>query len=403
VSIAGLREIAAASLGTLGRADSRRLLLLVFVIDALFAFVFLIALQSYFQPQRMAGTAVPGLALALFGAGKLASQYVAGRHSDAGGARAALQLALLAIAGSFAILLFAEPAPVLVIPAALAYGVGSATVWPALYVEAQALPVESRAQLASAMTLTTGAGLAAALALGAILPSDLRFSLALGGGGLLLVVAFIATLGVPERRMTAETTTRVSAGLLASPPALLVGATYFFEAAAIGALLSIFRTVGLQVLHVSLRQETLLLLPACACFGAGVLVAGVAGESIGRARLLALGLGLAGVAFLGAGQASGREIALVSLCAGGFGLGMSLPMTTAAALDAARSLPGTTFGFVLTLEGLGHVAGPALSAGLANVDATLALAGVLLLAACAAALGLSRVQAPSLVTETSSA
>ena len=110
----------------------RRLLLFVFCLDAPFAFVFLIALQSYFTPQQLEGRAVPGLALALFAAGKLALQYQGGRVTDRLGSRRALSLGLACIATALATLLAASALPALVLFASLLYGAGSACAWPAV-------------------------------------------------------------------------------------------------------------------------------------------------------------------------------------------------------------------------------------------------------------------------------
>ncbi|HEX5370114.1 MAG TPA: MFS transporter, partial [Dehalococcoidia bacterium] len=126
---------------------SRRLLLFVFCLDAPFAFVFLIALQSYFTPQQLAGRAVPGLALALFAAGKLALQYQGGRVTDRLGAHRTLSLGLVCIATALLTLLAASTLPALLLLASVFYGIGSACAWPALLGQAHAMPSSARGAL----------------------------------------------------------------------------------------------------------------------------------------------------------------------------------------------------------------------------------------------------------------
>src|SRR4029078_7243714 len=67
----------------------RRVLLLTFLVDAPFAFVFLIAVQTYLPEQTPLARSLPGLCRALLGGGKLVAQCVGGRLTDPLGLRAA--------------------------------------------------------------------------------------------------------------------------------------------------------------------------------------------------------------------------------------------------------------------------------------------------------------------------
>ena len=75
-------------------------------------------------------------------------------------------------------------------------------------------------------------------------------------------------------------------------------------------------------------------------------------------------------------------------------LGVALPTTTASGFDLARETPGVTFGFLLTLEGLGHALGPAGGALFGNVEGTLVFVGALLAAAFVACLGMTPAHVP---------
>src|SRR5438067_13517424 len=100
----------------------RRVLVLAFLVDAPFAFVFLIALQTYFPQQTLIGTSVPGLCLALFGGGKLVAQYFGGRLTDRLGLRDAtiIGIALIVLAQSLLLLSTVETG--IVLAASALYG-----------------------------------------------------------------------------------------------------------------------------------------------------------------------------------------------------------------------------------------------------------------------------------------
>ena len=57
--ISGMPGLIASWLRTVATARGRQLLLIVFCVDISFAFVFLVALQTYFEPQHLAARAVP--------------------------------------------------------------------------------------------------------------------------------------------------------------------------------------------------------------------------------------------------------------------------------------------------------------------------------------------------------
>ena len=172
-----------------------------------------------------------------------------------------------------------------------------------------------------------------------------------------------------------------------------------------GALLSVFRAIGRDIFGVSLREEMLLLLPACAGFALGVALAGLLGEVAGRRNLLAVAFASAAVAFLALSQSETLAISVALLALGCLGLGLAVPTTTATSLDLSRDMPGLTFGFLLTLEGLGHAAGPAIGALFGSVEGVMALVGGLLTASFVAALGLNasasaEVPSPNLLAKT---
>jgi predicted MFS family arabinose efflux permease len=383
-------------------ARSRRLLLFVYCLDAPFAFVFLIALQSYFTPQQLAGRAVPGLALALFSAGKLALQYQGGRVTDRLGPARTLSLGLACIAIALAMLLAAPSLPALVLLASLVYGIGSACAWPALLGQAHALPAAWRGSLTAAMTAATGVGGVSALLLGLVLPESLPFRVAIAIALAAVGLALKLSLGVaptPERtNEVIEPASRTRAGvrpILAQRAYLALGSAFLLQSLALAALLASFRAIGRDLMGVSLHRETILLLPVGASFGVGVLVAGVLGR-LSRRASLAAGLALGGASFLAVSHATGQPLQIGLLAVGCAGLGLAVPTMTALTLDLARATPGLLFGFLFALEGAGHMTGPSLAAALSDVRLSLALVGAVLLTASLVALQVCEINEPAL-------
>ncbi len=375
---------------------SRRLLTLVFCLDAPFVFVFLVALQTYFVPQQIGGRAVAGLALALFALGKLALQYQAGRISDLVGPKRGLSLGLTCALGALGILLTAPSEPLLLIPACILYGAGSALAWPAVLSQAHAMPTRMRASLTAAITATSGAGGAAALLLGLLLPESLPFRIAIALAlvpvalGLVLSLRPPPAAGRPESDESMRDRSVNLRLIVADRSRVGLGATFFLQSLALAALVASFRALGRDMLGVSLHRETVLLLPVGTCFAIGVVLAGALGW-LPRRVLLGTALGLAGASFLVMGHTSGTETQLLLLATGCLGLGLAVPTMTALQLDMARGTPGLLFGFLFALEGLGHILGPAVVTALSDVRLATAVVGGALVAAALASLQVSTI------------
>ncbi len=143
---------------------------------------------------------------------------------------------------------------------------------------------------------------------------------------------------------------------------MALGSAFLLQSIAAAALLASFRAIGRDMMGVSLQQETVLLVPAGVCFGAGVLLAGVLGR-LSRRVSMAAGLALAGASFLAVSNATGQSQQVALIAAGCVGLGLAVPTMTALSLDLARTAPGLLFGYLFALEGIGHMAGPLANGG----------------------------------------
>jgi MFS family permease len=178
---------------------------------------------------------------------------------------------------------------------------------------------------------------------------------------------------------------------------LRLGFVFFMLSSAVGALMSIFRALGRDLLDVSLREQMVLFAAPAAGFAAGVALAGLLGAVAGRRNLLTVAFVAAAASFLALPAADSLPLAVALLSTGCLGLGLAIPTMTATSLDLARETPGVTFGFLLTLEGLGHALGPAGGAVFGDVEGTLIFIGALLVAAFVASLGIAPAHADVLV------
>lgn len=350
---------------------ARPFLLVTFLVDAAFIFVFLVALQKYLPEQHGGGAALPGFALAAYGAAKLVSQLAGGRLIDRLGGAAAVLIGMGLIVLGQAALLGAAPLPLVALPASALYGFGAAVLWPAIYALAiSSFAADERARLTSAMTLTTGLALMAGIGLGLVLPSTFPF---LGATAIALAAAVLAfgaaaplRRGAPAHEHGGEphlsASIREIVRTAIHPRRLAFAAVVGLQSSAVGALLAVFAAYGRDVLHVSFRQELIYLVPAAAIGAGGVVAGGVVGDRIGRLLPLAAGFFLAGAAiWVLAGVTAANAVVALAI-AGGFGYGLALPSIGALNMDLSRGAGrGTLLAWFMTVEGLGHAVGPAVA------------------------------------------
>lgn len=379
---------------------ARPYLLITLLVDGAFVFVFLVAIQSYLPEQHGVGASLPGYALAVYGAAKLAAQLFAGRLIDHVGRKRGLLYGLVLILLGQAVLLAAAAAPLAVFPAAAVYGMGAAVLWPAVYALASgAFAAPERARLTSAMMLTTGLALAMGLGLGFVLPPGFPYVAAAGLALGVIAVAFVFAAGSrPEEGRRVEqallkgTLDSVTRDIL-QPRRLAFWLIVLLQAVAVGALLAVFRSYGRDFLDVSLRGEALILAPAALTAAGAVAVGGVLADRFGRSRLLAAGYLVAAPAFLALASVTTLATVVPLAAAAGIGLGLALPSISATSMDLSHTAgQGTLLSWFMALEGLGHAAGPALGGFVSdagNVEAVLRLAGVLFALIAVTAIGLS--------------
>lgn len=359
-------------------ARARPFLLVTLFVDGAFIFVFLVAIQEYLPQQHGGGAALPGFALAGYGAAKLAAQLLGGRLIDrvGGGAGALIGMTLIVV-GQGALLTGALLPPA-VIGAAAVYGLGAAVLWPAIYALAiSSFQPDEQARITSALTLTTGFALMGGLGLGLALPAGFPYA---GATLIALVVVLLAFLAAaPLRKLggkeaSVERRSGASVGeVLRSalhPRRLAFATVVLLQSSAVGALVAVFRAYGREVLGVSFREELLLLAPAAVIGAVAVVVGGVLGDRVGRLAPLGLGFFVSGAAIWMLAPVTTPVLMVPLSVIGGLGYGLGLPSVGAMSMDLARTAGrGTLLAWFMTVEGLGHAFGPAVAGALLKTGA----------------------------------
>ena len=356
---------------------------LAFCIDAGLIFVLFVAVQSYLPEHHRTSAALAGYVLAAYGAAKLAGQFGAGRLIDRIRPRRGLALGLCLTTAGQAAMLLAALRTEAAIPAAAIYGIGGAVVWPSIFaIAAEDFAESERARLSSAMTAATGAAVAAALGLGFILPQGFPYEVAIMLAMAGALGAFYFARGLPEASDLPNTEEWPAIGLartMISGQRLAFSLIIFLQAAILGAILAIFRGYGADILHTSLRNELLLLMPAGAAGACAVLAGGSLADRYGRIPVLGAGYLLVTFSIWGLSTSGYTPAVIVLSVTAALGLAMALPCTGALSMDLAKSVgTGTLLGWFLTMEGAGHAIGPAaagLVAGKAGTAPVLWLVG----------------------------
>jgi len=365
------------------------LLVVAFCADAAFAFIFLIALQSYLPESMHASVALAGYALAAFGAAKLLSQVLSGMVCDRFGARRAMVggTALLVVADA-SMLPLAHVAPSAIIAAAALEGLGSSVLWPAVYAAGAArFPDGEKTRFTALLTLATVGALGVALGGGALLEAAAPFTIAMLFPIAFVALALIVALVAPEPRARSERgdepapSLRALGRVLRSPERAMFSAVVLAEAMALGALTAIFRAYGRDILDVSLLREGLMLAPA-ALAGAGcVLIGGTIADRAGARAVMAPGFALAGAATVALAFATHAAAVVPLAAAGAAGFGIAVPTiaSTMLALSREEASRGGVIGWFMSMDGIGHAVGPVCAAVLlatTGAEVVMILSGV---------------------------
>ncbi|MHB8574113.1 MAG: MFS transporter [Dehalococcoidia bacterium] len=321
-------------------------------------------LQHYLVFDRGLSAAFPGYVLAAYGLARLTLQVPLGGVADATDRRAAVVIGYLAVlAGG---LLCWSPGPALIVPAAAAlFGAGHALADPLLPVAlAEAVQVQRRGRIISAMNLTQVIGLVAGLGGGAFVtdlaPASVGFlTVAAANAGALLLVAG----ATPLLRERAGTMHRVSVSsmtrALTTERAIDIFAVLFLLALAMNVIMPNIDAYSVQRLHEPLHELIPLLIPAAIVGIAALPLGGWLTDRQGRLLPLLLGAMLASFGFVNLGLTADPARAAIGAAFAAAGLGLTMPASNVALLEVAgpdhRAL---LLSGMMAVQGLGQAAGP---------------------------------------------
>jgi MFS family permease len=387
------RDATVGSLGIVRRGFP--LLLIAFAVDSAFIFVFLIALQSYLPESLHQSPAIAGVALASFGVAKLVTQMASGFVSDRLGTRRALILGTgLLFAADASILPLAHIAPWLIVGSAAIEGLGSSVTWPALYSAGDARFAHGeKGRFTALLTLATGGALVVGIGGGTMLNSVASFNLAMIGPISFVGTAFALAIVLPlraggpsEHERFVRPTLAEMRSILGHPQRAAFTALVLVEAAALGGLTAIFRAYGRDVLGVTLAHEGLLLIPAAVLGAAIVVPGGMVADRLGAKRVMVPGFAVTGVCLVALARWSDPAFVAVAAAVAGVGFGLAVPAIASTMMSLAGSTTsrGGVIGWFMTMDGIGHSAGPAaagLLLALLGVQSVLLAAGALFFAA----------------------
>lgn len=339
--------------------------------DAAFALIFLSSMNHYLLDVLKASAGAPGFTLALYGGTKLVSHPLAGRLLDRTSPRFVFRVALLVQVAGIVVHLAFRGFPMF-LASAMFLAVGAGAMWPLIYdavSRTQAPAAHGRAAgiLSLAGYLATGFG----LVLGVLLSGNLtpwRFA----------VVAAGLFFGLPlllQGEPALDRGAHVIRYEAADPPAgsraeiVLFGILIFLDYACIASIAGIYGPYVRLSLHITLLKTTLLLVPAGAAALLSLLVASRISRPNRRFLEIAVLYLLAAVGVFAVSAAPSPGAAATFAVVAALGLGGTAPIIAATMLDlGGEKGRGLLIGSLMSVEGVGSITGPAVTAVIADLS-----------------------------------
>ncbi len=336
--------------------------------DALYALLFLSYMNHYLLDVLAAPAGLPGYTLALYGATKLISHPLAGRLLDRTSPRTVFRAATVIQAGAVVLLLSVHTLTAFLAAAAL-LAIGSAAMWPLIYdTVARTQPGNERTRATGALAMfgyvATGSGFAIGVLLADFAPWRAAF---IAAGALVAAAALLQGASALDAGGTVGHAFETQPDRARRRMAMF-GLVIFLDYAAISSLAGIYGPYARLSLDIGLVTTTLLLAPAGAAAIGSLYLA--SRYSRPEHRLLDMAVlyvvATAGAAVLASTTTPWIAAAgAVPLAAGAGGIGA---IVAAAMIDlGGASGRGFVFGTLMSVEGLGSVAGPALTATITNL------------------------------------
>ena len=336
--------------------------------DAIYGLIFLSYMNHYLLDVLKTSPGLPAYTLAIYGATKLLVHPIAGRVLDRTSPRALFRGAI-AVQASGLLVVLAVHTLWAFLGGACLIAAGGAAIWPLLYdTIARTQPTATHSHATGVLTLAgyiaTGAGFATGVLLGNFGPRRAPFYLALAMIGALF-------LGQRMRALDAGTSHPTHAkvhepvGLRARiGAAAAFGLVVFVDYAAITSLAGVYGPYVRRSLHITLLHATVLLIPAGIVGLAALMLASRVSRPDRRLAEMAFfyllsAAGAFGMAWARTPIESAALATLVAAGAGGIGPIIAASMIEQGGGPADR---GLVIGALMSIEGLGSVAGPAVAA-----------------------------------------
>jgi predicted MFS family arabinose efflux permease len=264
--------------------------------------------------------------------------------------------------------------------------------WPALYsAGASRVAHDQKGRFTALLTLATGCALVVGLGGGGLVNHFVSFNLAMllpiGAVGVAFTLALLTPLSAGEAAIRAEpeipSPGKIRA-IIGSPQRTVFALLVLSEAAALGALTAAFRSYGRDVLDVSLARQALMLAPAALLGGLLVMPGGAIADRVGPRRVMAPGFAATGVCLLLLSRWTDPAFVVATAAVAGAGFGLAVPTiaSTMMTLAGPSNTRGGIIGWFMTMDGIGHAAGPAAAGvllGVSGAPAVMIAAGVLFL------------------------
>lgn len=354
--------------------------------DVIFAILFLSTMNHYLLDVLKTSAGSPGYTLAIYGGTKLIAHPFAGRLIDRTSPRFVFVLAVGVQACALVLLLSTRGLGIFLIVAVL-MAIGAAAFWPLIYeAVARTQPRDGHARAAGILALvgyiSTAVGLGIGVLLADFAPWRAAFILAL-----VLVALPFALQREPALRRLGP-----APGDAIDPPAprrgrrpfVVFGAVLFLDYACITAVAGSYGPYIRRTLDISLLHATILMVPAGAIALGSLALASRFSRPDRRFFEMA---GLYAVAAVGAFALSATDapvLAAVFAVIMAAGIGGISPIIAATMLDmGGNTSRGFVIGSLMSVEGLGSIAGPGVAAATADLfgpRAAMALIGSILVA-----------------------
>ena len=337
--------------------------------------------SRYLLNELQTSAAYPGYALAAYGLLKLAGALAGGQLLDASGILAAVTISALAEGAAFVLIIASGSAlGYLAGVALLSFGIEIA--WLVVFrAVGDASDNSSRAMLTAGLTavsvLALGSGLALSVLLAFALPATGAFLIA--GTLAALATAFLVQVSAQTRLAPApeERARGRSAFALRSVLPFVVCGHF----AVLSGALAVYTPFLLRRLDLDLFHAGVLVAPGAAIAAVAMLVIGKRSRPGHRLGDASVWYAIAATAMFGSAFTHSQvtfALLAIPLCAA---LAVTTPLVTAGMIDSASASerPGSAFGAMFFMEGLGGIGGPALAGAAISLNGI--PAGAVLIAA----------------------